>query len=176
MSDRKVGQKYFGTKEVRISIALIILWSLLATAFFTYLAKLIGEKVGYGTFLFALVMLGYISVVVILTMHFSHRLVGPFQRLKTEMRLIMSGEYQRRLIVRKKDDLYIKSFIIEANKMLDELEKIHLCKKGIVEHIDSELTGIISLVEAGEISRERLKDTLLSFHEKIKSLEQELGG
>jgi signal transduction histidine kinase len=176
MSNRKVGQKYFGSKEVRISIALIILWSLLATAFFTYVAKLIGEKVGYGTFLFALVMLGYIVVVVILTMHFSHRLVGPFQRLKTEMRLIMAGEYRRRLNVRKNDDLYIKSFIEEANKMLNVLEKAHSCKEDIMKHFDSELSGIISLVEDEKSTKEKIKDSLLAFHKKITALEEKHQG
>lgn len=172
MSNRKVKQKYFGSKEIRISIALIILWSLLATAFFTFVAKEIGERAGYGTLLFALVMLGYVVVVVILTLHFSHRLVGPFQRLKTEMRLIMAGEYNRRLSVRNNDDVYIKSFIIETNKMLHELEKLYHCKKDIVDHIDSELSKIISLIGEGEASKEKTKDLLLAFHGKIKALEQ----
>lgn len=172
MLDRKIGQKHFAPREVRFSIAMIILWSLLVTAFFTYIATKLSENVGQSVISFIILIVGYIVIVIVLTMHFSHRFLGPFQRLKTEMRLIMTGDYTRRLNVRKQDDMYIKSFIIEANKMLDVLEKAHLCRKDILEHIDSEFSGIITLVETEETSREKLRDALLSFHGKIKSLEQ----
>jgi uncharacterized membrane protein len=172
MIERKIAQKHFAPREVRFSIAMIILWSLLVTAFFTYIATKLSENVGQSAISFVLLIVGYIVIVIVLTMHFSHRFLGPFQRLKTEMRLIMTGDYNRRLNVRNKDDMYIKSFIIEANKMLDVLEKTHLCRKDILEHIDSGFSGIITLVEAEGTSREKLRDALLSFHGKIKSLEQ----
>jgi len=172
MLERKIAQKHFAPREVRFSIAMIILWSLLVTAFFTFLATKLSENLGQSALSYVILIIGYIVIVIVLTMHFSHRFLGPFQRLKTEMRLIMTGDYNRRLNVRKQDDMYIKSFIIEANKMLDVLERAHLCKKDILGHFDSEFSGIIALVESGETSREKLRDALLSFHGKIKSLEQ----
>jgi len=172
MSSKKIRQKYFVSRDLRISIALIILWSLLVTAFFTYLAKELGEKIGHGTLLFIIVMLGYVVIVVALTMLFSHRLIGPFQRLKTEIRLIVAGEYKRRLGVRKNDDLYIRSFIGEVNKILNELERLHHYKEDVVRHIDSELLKFISLIEEGEQSKEKLREAALAFHKKVKALEQ----
>ncbi|RJQ54596.1 MAG: hypothetical protein C4526_05055 [Nitrospiraceae bacterium] len=172
MSEKITRQKYFVSRELRISIALIILWSLLVAAFFTYFAKELGEKIGHGVLLFVIVMLGYIVIVVALTMLFSHRLIGPFQRLKTEIRLIVAGEYRRRLTVRNNDDLYIRSFILEVNRILGELEKLHGYKEDIVMHIDSELMNFISLIEEGEQSKEKLREAALAFHGKIKSLEQ----
>jgi signal transduction histidine kinase len=172
MSKKTVRQKYFVSKELRISIALIILWSLLVTAFFTYFAKELSEKIGHGTLLFFIVMLGYVVIVVVLTMLFSHRLIGPFQRLKSEIRLIIAGDYFRRLTVRKNDDVYIRSFIDEINRILDELEKLHSYKEDIVKHIDSELLNFISLIEEGDYSKDKLREAILSFHKKVKALEQ----
>lgn len=170
MARKVFKQKYFVPKELRISIALIILWSLLITAFFTYFAKELGGKIGHGTPLFVIVMLGYVLIVVILTMLFSHRLLGPFQRLKTEIRLIKSGDYRRRLIVRKNDDIYIRSFVTEVNMLLDEFERTHNHKEGLIRHIDSELLNIISAIEEEESTKENLRESILEFHKKLKSI------
>jgi signal transduction histidine kinase len=161
-------QKYFVTKELRISIALIILWTLLATAFFTFFTKHLGEKIGHGTPLFIIVMLGYLAIVVVLTLLFAHRLIGPFQRLKTDMRMIRSGEYHRRLHLRKSDDIYIRSFVKEVNVMLDEYEHLQKYRADLTKNIDSELIRIISLIEEGEASRDKLRENVLAFHKKLQ--------
>ncbi len=170
MQKQKVRQKYFVSKELRISISLIILWSLLVTAFFTYFAKELGEKIGNGTLLFVIIMLGYLIIVVVLTMFFSHRLIGPFQRLNTEMRLIRSGDYHRRLNVRRNDDIYIRSFVTEANKILEEFEKACRNKENIIKHSESELICIIAMIEEGDASKEKLRECVLAFHRKMKLL------
>ena len=170
MARKLIRQKYFVSKELRISIALIILWSLLVTAFFTYFAKELGEKIGNGTLLFVIIMLGYLIIVIVLTMFFSHRLIGPFQRLKMEMKLIRSGDYHRRLNVRKSDDIYIMSFVTEVNKILAELEKAQRNKEYLIKHIDSELISIISVIEEGEVSKGKLREIVLACHRKLKGL------
>ena len=172
MNKKQVRQKYFVSKEIRTSIALIILWSLLVTAFFTYFAKELGEKIGSGTLLFVIIMLGYLFIVVVLTMLFSHRLVGPFQRLKTEMRLIVTGDYHRRLNVRTSDDIYIRSFISEVNRILEDYARVRMCNDELIQYIDSELMHMISLIEEGEYSREKLREHVMGFHKKMKSSEE----
>jgi signal transduction histidine kinase len=162
-------QKYFISKELRISIALIILWSLLVTGFFTYFAQGLAEKIGHGTPLFIIVMLGYVLIVVVLTLLFSHRLLGPFERLNTEMRLIRAGEYHRRLNVRKNDDIYIKSFVKEVNMILEKYERDMQYKTDLIRHIDSDLISIITLIEEGEPSKDKFRERVLSFHKKLKS-------
>jgi len=168
MSKKILRQKYFISRELRISIALIILWSLLVTAFFTYVAKELAEKIGHGTPLFIIVMLGYVLIVVVLTLLFSHRLIGPFERLNTEMRLIRSGDYHRRLNVRKNDDIYIRSFIKEVNMILEEYERDMQYKKELIKYIDSDLMSIISLIEEGEASKDKFRERVLAFHKKLK--------
>ncbi|MBI4682097.1 MAG: hypothetical protein HY757_03230 [Nitrospirae bacterium] len=173
MTRKLIKQHYFISKELRISIALIILWSLLVTAFYTYFARELGEKIGQGTPLFIIVMLGYVLIVVVLTLIFSHRLIGPFQRLKTEMRLIRAGEYHRRLNLRNNDDIYLKSFIKEVNMVLEEYEKMHQYKKDMIKHIDSEMLNLISSIQEGKHSVETLKEHVVEFHKKLKSIKEE---
>jgi signal transduction histidine kinase len=167
---KNMRQKYFVPKELRTSIALIILWSLLVTAFFTYFAKELGEKIGSGTLLFVIVMLGYVAIVVVLTMLFSHRLLGPFQRLNTEIRLIKAGDYRRRLKVRTNDDVYIKSFISEVNEILEKLEQLQEQKDSLIKYVDSELLAIISLNEEQKATKEKMRESVLACHKKLKSL------
>jgi signal transduction histidine kinase len=173
MIDKKTRQKYFVSKELRISIALIILWTLLVTAFFTYLAKELGGRIGHGTPLFIIIMFGYAAIVVVLTMLFSHRLIGPFQRLKTDIRLILAGDYRRRLNVRTKDDIYIKSFILQVNQLLDRIENMHDCQMDMLKQFDSELLNLLSEIEHKSDSKEKMRESVMTLHEKLKSIAEE---
>lgn len=170
MKKKQIRQKYFVSKELRLSIALIILWSLLITAFFTYFAKELSDQIGHGVLLFVIIMAGYVVIVVVLTMLFSHRLIGPFQRLKTEIRLIGIGDYHRRLNVRTNDDIYIRSFIAEVNKMLDEFELMHKYRENVNKEIDSELLKLISDIERNGPGSEQIRESVLALHNKLKSL------
>lgn len=167
MPRKLIKQKYFVAKELRLSIAIIILWSLLVTAFFTYFAKELGEKIGSSNLLFAIVMLGYVAIVVVLTLLFSHRLIGPFQRLQTDMRLIRAGDYHRRLHVRNSDDIYIRTFIKEVNNILEDFDKVHQNQDGMIKLLDSELVSIIALIAEGKTSQDKLRERILAVHEKI---------
>jgi nitrogen fixation/metabolism regulation signal transduction histidine kinase len=169
MRKKKVRQKYYVSKEIRTSISLIILWSLLVSAFFTYFAKELGEKIGSGVLLFAIVMVGYVAIVIGLTLLFSHRLVGPFQRLKTEMKLIIAGDYHKRLNVRTSDDIYIKSFIMEVNTLLEAFEKAQSNNEELNRHVNSELMTLLSLVERQYVSKDILRENILSLHSKVQS-------
>jgi signal transduction histidine kinase len=172
MFKKKIRQKYFVAKELRLSIALMILWSLLVTAFFTYFAKELSDRIGHGALLFLIIMGGYGLIVVILTMLFSHRLIGPFQRLKAEIKIIIAGDYRRRLIVRGNDDIYIRSFINEINKLLDEIEKMHTYREDVNRHIDAQFMKLISEVETGHTTKEQTRESILSMHKDLQSLSE----
>lgn len=165
----KVRQRFFMAKELRLSIALIVIWSLLAGILFTYLTKEFGQKVQPGIITFILVFVGYIIIVIILTIFFAHRFIGPFERLKMEIKLVLAGNYQRRLRVRGNDDFYIRSFITEVNKVIDILEK--KCKSfdqdALSRIIDSGLLNMIALIEQPDFSKEKLREALILLHQKI---------
>lgn len=159
-------------KELRLSIALIVIWSLFAGILFTYITKELGARVEHGIFSFIAVFIGYALVVLVLAMFFAHRFIGPFERLKMEMHLILAGNYHRRLCVRTNDDLYIRSFITDVNKLLDRFEQRCLNKEEFSRNINPELLTIMSLSEKEEISRDKLREAVLLFHEKVKALLQ----
>ena len=51
----------------------------------------------------------------------SHRLAGPVERLKKELDGIVAGDYSKRILLRKNDDL--KPVADSINKILDKLGK-----------------------------------------------------
>ncbi len=168
MDKKKIRTKYFRLKELRLSIAHMVLWSLLAVASFTYLTIELGEKIERSPFYFIIVFAGYAVIVITLTVIFTHRFLGPFERLKMELKIILSGNHHRRLCIRNNDDLYIRSFVLEINKLLDSFEKMYLFKEGFRKNIDSELLNMKSLIERKEISKEELREAIISLHEKIR--------
>lgn len=170
MQSRK---KYFVSKELRLSIAVMLLWALLITAFFTYIASQLGEQIGSSYILFAIIMIGYLAIIVSLSIFFSHRILGSFQRLKTELRLIKSGNHDRRLKVRQKDDLYMKSFIDEVNNVLNEYEGMHIQRKNMTKHIDSEFIHLLSVVKEGGKSPVELQNTILECHKRLKDFSRQ---
>ncbi|MBI4685598.1 MAG: hypothetical protein HY755_10400 [Nitrospirae bacterium] len=163
-------QKFFIAKELRLSVSLIVIWSLLAGILFTYLTKELGAKIEHGIFSFIAVFLGYVIIVIILALFFTHRFIGPFERLKMEMKLILAGNFNRRLCVRTNDDFYIRSFITDVNKILDSFENKCIEKDNFRKNINSELLNIMSLIEKQETPREKLREAVLAFHEKVESL------
>ncbi len=168
MDNRSVSRRFYKVKDLRLSIALIVIWSLLAGILFTYVTKEVGARIQHGVISFLVVFLGYVFIVVLFTLFFTHRFIGPFERLKMELRLILAGNYHRRLCVRVSDDFYIKSFIFEINKLLDVFEKKRFDKELFRKNIDSELLHLISLVEKDGVPKEKLRETFLAFHEKLE--------
>jgi len=169
-------QKYFIPKELRYSIAFIIISSLVAGVFIIYLAKAVGGLLDeQGSLPIILIMLSYGIIVIIFTLIFAHRFIGPFERLKMEVRLIRSGNYDRRLRIRGRDDLYIKSFLDEINLLLEECQRIHSTKGDFAKEIDAELMGLLAMMEKGECTKERLMEALLLFRDKVRSITGKTG-
>jgi len=175
MEKKKKRKKHFSFKELRLSIAHMVLWALLSVAFFTYLTIEFSEQLKRIPLYFLIVIAGYAIIVVVLTLVFTHRFLGPFERLKTELKIILSGKPHHRLRIRNRDDFYIKSFIMEVNKLLDKFEKKHLSGKELHEKLDSKLLHIKFLTEKKEISKEELKEAIISFHDEVENLLKEGG-
>ncbi len=166
--DKHLRTKYFSLKELRLSIAHMVLWSLLSVAFFTYLAIELGETMERSPIYIIGVVSGYAIIVTILTMIFTHRFLGPFERLKLELRIILSGNYHKRLRIRTRDDIYLRSFIIEINRLVDDLEERNTFKDKFCKEMDSELTALKSLLDREETSKDELREVIVSLHDKIQ--------
>ena len=164
----KQSKRHFATRELRYSVAFIVISSLIAGVGFIILAKALHAIIS-PEIVPVIIMVGYAALVMFLTMVFSHRFVGPFQRLKMEMRLILSGNYSARLKVRKRDDPYIKSFIEEVNHVLNEFEKMHLLKESLIKTVDEDLEALSGNLGNNDMTREELLKTIESCRDKTKN-------
>jgi len=175
MRQKNKRQRFFVPKEIRMSIALIVLWSFLAVGFLMFLAKELGGLLGgLGLISFITVMCGYAIVVVILTVSFSHRLFGPFKRLNGEIDEILKGDSQRRLRVRAKDDVQIRTFISQVNRLLDELEHARRFNDDFRVRLQSEITEALSQLNRGKLTEEDIRDLFSSLRKKASALSAEL--
>ncbi|HHN64348.1 MAG TPA: hypothetical protein ENK09_03180 [Nitrospirae bacterium] len=169
MKNKQVRQRYYISKELRFSIALMILWSFLAVGLLMLFTKEIGIDNENKLPAFIIVLGGYGIICFFLTMIFSHRLIGPFERLKLELRLIRRGNYGQRLNLRKKDDIYIRSFIDEVNHLIEDIERYHHFTEEVKKGIDEEFLRIISIYDTSNLSKEQQKDMLIEFYKNIKT-------
>lgn len=154
---KKIKQRFFTTRELRISILIIILLSFISAVVFMYLIKIFGGTIKEHSILaFILVMVGYAAVVGFLTTIFAHRFIGPFERLRYELGIIISGDYQRRLNVRKRDDAYVKAFVEDVNKVIAMLQENDRCGTEAQMDIFSELSAIIGKMDDADPHRKEL--------------------
>ena len=170
-------QHYFSSAHLRYSLFLIVLISLLTILLFSFAIRLIGEfmeDLGYemqGNIpALIVVIIGYAVIVFSLTYYFSHRFIGPFERLKTDMSIILGGFFYLLLITRERDDIYIRSFVDEVNNMLDEFESLCISRQGLRDILHKDMKGIIDLLDDEGTSKEDLRESLLALRGKLERL------
>jgi len=173
---KKFRQKFYVARELRFSIALIVLWSLLAVLFFAWIARELNDylsrseiRIEYGFFGFLFVMVGYGIIVLVLSALFSHRFIGPFERLKVEIRRILSGDISRRLHIRKGDDVYITSFILEVNRVLENYERLVRMKAELRENLDRECLRLLSRSGPEIESPEQQREVIIALYHRLKT-------
>ncbi len=171
MPEKKIRQKYYISKELRYSVALMILWSFLSVGLFFFFAKHLTNRFQPNIMTFTVILLGYGIICFIMTSVFSHRLIGPFERLKTEIRLIIAGDYSRRLRIREKDDVYIQSFINEVNRLIDQHERLRKFSDEFYHMVLSEISELIyKLEQEKKCDIQTQKELLLNIHKKLTEL------
>ncbi len=171
MTGKKFRQRYYISKELRYSVALMVLWSFLSVGLFFLFAKKLTGSFEPNIITFAIVLFGYGIVCFVMTSVFSHRLIGPFERLKAELRMIIEGDYKRRLKIREKDDIYIRSFINEVNRLIEEHERLRNFSDEFYHEVLSGLSDLIYRIEKEEeCTLEAKKELLLNIHKKLSEL------
>jgi nitrate/nitrite-specific signal transduction histidine kinase len=112
-------QRYFVATEIQLTIAILVVIALMGGLFLQSVTSALTSYVGLKTpVLGVFLILGYVLIVVLLAIFFSHRLVGPFKRLEYEMKHIRAGGLDRRLTIRVKDDLHVRNFTKYTNDFL----------------------------------------------------------
>ena len=87
-----------------------------------------------------------------------------------EMRLVLTGNYHRRLSVRNSDDFYVRSFVLEVNKMLDEFEKKSLIKTAFVKALILNCCMLWLLLRKSMFQRINLEKHFLHSMKKMEVL------
>lgn len=112
-------------RELQFSVAFIIVLALLGGIFLQAASSALISHWGLKTTALGFFLItGYIIIVVLLAVFFTHRLVGPFKRLEYEMKLIQAGNLAKRLSVRSQDDLYIRNFVKHVNSFISRFSEM----------------------------------------------------
>lgn len=118
-------QRYYMAKELQFSLALVIVLALLGGIFLQAVSSALISYWKLDTpFLGFFLIIGYVGIVVLLAVFFTHRLIGPFKRLEYEMKLVKAGNLSKRLSIRSQDDLHIRNFVKHINSFLSKFEEM----------------------------------------------------
>jgi methyl-accepting chemotaxis protein len=112
-------------------------------------------------------VLGYIGIVVLLAILFSHRLVGPFKRLEYEMNQIRAGEISKRLSLRSKDDLHVRNFVENVNDFVHNFEEMSREYSRLNSAISTSLGDIVNKLSEEGCDRDKIIKELKSLLAEI---------
>jgi hypothetical protein len=173
---KTIRQKYYTSKQLRLSVAVMVLWSFLAVGILNFLTIEFSKKInpsfsqmGYNLLIISLIFIAYLSVLFLFIMRFSNRFIGPFERLKREIGAFTDGNYKQRLMVRDNDDMYIRSFVDAVNSALNSYEQTYLAKENMLMTVDREIIALLSAIEREDFLKEDQSRALLRFCEKVKN-------
>lgn len=171
--EKKIRQHYFVAKELQITIAVLVVLALLGGAFLQSVSTALSSYFGFATSaLTVFLTVGYMAIVAFLAIFFAHRLLGPFKRLEYEMKTITGGELNKRLSVRAKDDLYVRSFVAHVNEFIGDFENMSKDYSGLHSALSAEFADIIRKIERGEHNPEEIKEAIKTFQKHIHNLRE----
>jgi len=122
-------QRYFIERDLFFQTLTLLLTVLLGGFLLLLLSKTISGYVD-SSLLFLMLFVGYFLLIIFFAWSLSRKFIGPFSRLKENIKDISNGDLSLRLSVRDGDDMRIKSFVDDANRLIitfnNCLEKIKL--------------------------------------------------
>ncbi|MBI5026852.1 MAG: hypothetical protein HZC12_09070 [Nitrospirae bacterium] len=169
---KKVYQRHYVAKEIRLSIAFIIIWALLGGVLMVFFSKTIGDYITNGLLAFALIAIGYLFLVVVLSVLFTRYFIGPFDRLLSEIRFIKKGHFDKKLKIRLRDDQRLKNFIDEVNGLIEMINTAtSVNKEEFRNTFNKELFTLLKLAESNP-SAEELSKAVLALQTKVETFSE----
>jgi len=163
-----VPQRYFVTKEIQITIALLVVIALLSGVFLQTISKGLNTYFRFdSSFLGVFLTIGYVAIIAFLAIFFSYRLVGPFKRLEHEMKIIAKGGLDKRLSIRTNDDLLVRNFAGHVNEFINNFEEMSKDYNRLNATIDAGLDELVKILETEEYHSAELKDRIVSLQKHI---------
>jgi HAMP domain-containing protein len=168
-SHKKHRYTYFAARELQLTIAVLAVIALLGGILLQSLSSVFIQRYGEATPILGLILIaGYIAIVVLLAVFFTHRLVGPFKRLEYEMKMISSGDISKRLSIRTKDDLHIRNFVGYANEFIASFEALGKEYNSMNSAVIGKLIEITETLSKEGFDSEEVKGELQALQKKIK--------
>lgn len=168
---RPLRQRYFVAKELQFSIALLTVIALLGGIFLQAVSSALIDYWGLQTpFLGVFLVIGYIVIVVVLAMFFSHRLVGPFKRLEYEMKFIADGNITKRLSIRGQDDLHIRNFVKYSNRFIDKFARMSQEYDALNSTVSKKMDEISVELSKDSVNCEKIQHELRTLQSQIEGL------
>lgn len=170
---KKFKQRYFIARELQFSIALLIVLALLSGIFLQTLSSELIHYYGFNAALIGfLLIIGYILIVVVLALSFTHRLIGPFKRLEYEMKMIAGGDYEKKLNIRSKDDLHVKNFVQYTNNFLTRFTEMSKEYNSLNNTVSERLDSVLDHLSRPDYECEKVKAEIKSLREEIHKFRQ----
>ncbi len=171
MKPKMFRRKFVISRGIRhVVIATFILLASL-TFLFTLLANRLDKLVDPGFLIllvpFALIILCGLTVVALLTILFTHRIAGPFERLGKEVDHLKHGTDNNQLHVRDNDDDHLKLLVSKINRTLDEFQQIHFSENALLKEVDNDLNEITA--SAQDLNDSKGNNGILLLQQKIRS-------
>lgn len=158
---KTIRQRFFVARELQLSIAILVVLALLGGIFLQSLAASLSAYFSLETPTLGIVLVvGYMLIIVFLSLFFTHRLVGPFKRLEYEMKYIKAGALDRRLSVRGNDDLHVKNFIHYVNDQISDFNEMSRAYNKLNSTISLGLSKAMEDLSREGFDRETIKKEL----------------
>jgi signal transduction histidine kinase len=169
--DKTEAKKCFSSRELHYSVAFLIVVALLGGIVLQVFSSALTSRYGLkapavGAFL----IIGYVALIILLPVFFTHRLIGPFKRLEYEMKLISGGDITKRLSIRSNDDLHVKNFIIYANEFIAGFDRMNEEHRRLSSLISSKMDDIALEISKERFDCERLKSEIRSLKAQLDEL------
>lgn len=166
-------QRYYMAKELQFSLALVIVLALLGGIFLQAVSSALISYWQLETpFLGFLLIIGYVGIVVLLAVFFTHRLIGPFKRLEYEMKLVKAGNLSKRLSIRSQDDLHIRNFVRHINSFISRFEEMSGEYNRLNSTVMTKLDEVADELSKGKVACPGLKEEIDQLREKVREFRE----
>ncbi len=155
----KKPQRYFASRDIHFSLATLIVLTLLGGISLLVLSFWLLNEYGLNpVFAGAFLVIGYAAIVLILSVFFAERFVGPFKRLEYEIKIVSKGELEKRLSVRRGDDLHVKNFVLFLNVFISRFEEMSKEYNKLNSAISTKINFITAEMSREKPDYERIKE------------------
>lgn len=139
-------QRYFIERDLFFQTLTLLLTVLLGGFLLLLLSKTISGHID-SSLLFLMLFAGYFLLIIFFSWALSKKFIGPFSRLKENMKDISKGDLSLRLTLRSGDDIRIKSFIDDANRMIVSFNNCLDKVKEPGENLEEKISRLIYRIE-----------------------------